>query len=84
VFVDGDHSYDGVRADYLRWRAKVPPGGHLVFHDARAFRRLATRDPDTARLVGEVARADADLFEDVGGAGSLAHFRRTDTPLPPV
>jgi len=82
VFVDGDHSYEGVRADYLRWRPKLPAGGHMVFHDARAFRELATRDPDTARLVGEVARADAELFDDLGGAGSLAHFRRTAAPLP--
>jgi hypothetical protein len=29
-----------------------------------------------------VARADAELFDDLGGAGSLAHFRRTAAPLP--
>jgi predicted O-methyltransferase YrrM len=35
VFVDGDHSKEGVRADWEAWSPHVRPGGHLVFHDAR-------------------------------------------------
>jgi predicted O-methyltransferase YrrM len=81
VLVDADHSYDGVRADYLRWRPKLPRGGHLVFHDARALRDLTSLDVEVARFVAELARDDALLFEDLGGVASLAHFRRTDVPL---
>jgi predicted O-methyltransferase YrrM len=77
VFVDGDHSYEGVRGDYERWRPKIPPGGHLVLHDARAPRDLTSCDPAVAQLVAEIVRDDGALFEDAGGAGSLAHFRRT-------
>jgi predicted O-methyltransferase YrrM len=35
VFVDGDHSEEGVRADWEAWSPHVRPGGHLLFHDAR-------------------------------------------------
>jgi cephalosporin hydroxylase len=33
VFVDGDHSYEGVRADYEHYRELVRPGGILALHD---------------------------------------------------
>jgi predicted O-methyltransferase YrrM len=35
VFIDGDHSEDGVRADWDGWNGFVEPGGAVVFHDAR-------------------------------------------------
>ena len=33
VFIDGDHSYEGVRLDTLRFAPLTNPGGVLVFHD---------------------------------------------------
>jgi hypothetical protein len=36
VFVDGDHSEAGCARDWSAWRRLVAPGGHVVFHDARA------------------------------------------------
>lgn len=35
VFIDGDHSEDGVRADWDGWNGFVEPGGAVIFHDAR-------------------------------------------------
>ena len=35
VFVDGDHSEDGARADWEGWHRFVEPGGIVLFHDAR-------------------------------------------------
>jgi predicted O-methyltransferase YrrM len=34
LFIDGDHSYEGVKRDILMWYDKVVPGGVIVFHDA--------------------------------------------------
>src|SRR6266511_3994770 len=34
VLIDGDHSYEGARADYERWRSLTRSGGHMLFHDA--------------------------------------------------
>ena len=36
VFIDGDHSEAGCELDWSEWHPFVRPGGHVVFHDARA------------------------------------------------
>lgn len=33
VFIDADHSYDGVKADIANWASKVRPGGWILGHD---------------------------------------------------
>lgn len=33
LFVDGDHSYEGCRADMLAWLPHLKPGGTVVMHD---------------------------------------------------
>jgi cephalosporin hydroxylase len=35
VFVDGDHRYDAVKADWENYRDMVNPGGVFVFHDTQ-------------------------------------------------
>lgn len=75
LFVDGDHSYAGARADYLRWRGIVAPGGNMLFHDAVDTGGYGNHYPGIARLVAEIEREDAG-FERQPGAGSIAHFVR--------
>jgi predicted O-methyltransferase YrrM len=33
LFIDGDHSYEGVRQDYINYSPLVRPGGMIVLHD---------------------------------------------------
>ena len=33
LFIDGNHTYEGVKADYERYRNFVRPGGWIAFHD---------------------------------------------------
>ena len=33
IFIDADHSYQGVKKDYEAWFDKVKVGGHFAFHD---------------------------------------------------
>jgi predicted O-methyltransferase YrrM len=33
VFIDGDHSYEGVKRDIAAWTRKVKPGGMICGHD---------------------------------------------------
>jgi predicted O-methyltransferase YrrM len=33
LFIDGDHTYDGVKQDYEMYKDLVKPGGWIGFHD---------------------------------------------------
>jgi predicted O-methyltransferase YrrM len=33
IFVDGDHSIEGITGDILAWKGHVKPGGLMLFHD---------------------------------------------------
>jgi predicted O-methyltransferase YrrM len=73
VFVDGDHTYDAVKADHDRWTGLVRPGGHVLHHDALG-EGYAVADPGSRRLVEELRRgADPRVRFEVG-VGSIAHF----------
>ena len=79
VLIDGDHSYEGAKADYLHWRSALKPGGNLLFHDGAAPKPLQTCHPEVEQLVREITRDDGALFTRVGGAGSIVHFvKRSD------
>jgi predicted O-methyltransferase YrrM len=80
VFVDGDHSYEGVRADVERWGSLLRPGGHLLLHDAVAGRELAVPHEGVARLAAELESGARGGFERVGSAGTLLHLRRLADP----
>ena len=59
IFIDGDHSYEGLQGDWLAWKDHVAPGGIVALHDSRQrggcgserfAQEVAVRDPDFARL----------------------------------
>ena len=74
LFIDGDHSEDGVRADVEHWSQQVAAGGHLLFHDAvDAPDFISPCDEGPARVTAQLG----DGFERREGAGSIAHFVRS-------
>jgi predicted O-methyltransferase YrrM len=72
LFIDGDHSYDGVKADFERWGPHVRDGGHLLFHDATDTGSYGNVYPGVQRAVAEVAGTNG--FVASAGAGTIAHF----------
>jgi hypothetical protein len=36
LFIDGDHSDDGIRRDWSDWSPRIQPGGIVALHDTRA------------------------------------------------
>jgi predicted O-methyltransferase YrrM len=70
LFIDGDHSYEGARADFDRWSRFVRSGGHVLFHDAVDTGGYGNVYPGVARLVGEIGAG----WTREAGAGSIAHF----------
>lgn len=77
AFVDGDHTYEGVRADYERWKDLLAPGGHLLFHDAVDRPPYGSYDEPVARVVAEIERDPGSRLTRTEGAGSIAHFLRS-------
>ena len=70
LFIDGDHSYEGAKADFERWGALVRLDGHVLFHDAVDTGGYGNHYPGVARLVTEIGAG----WERQPGAGSIAHF----------
>lgn len=65
VFIDGDHSEDGVRADWEGWNGFVEPGGAVVFHDARLSQQGGRGLPGPTAVVDGLFR----------GAGAVTGWR---------
>jgi MMP 1-O-methyltransferase len=59
VFIDGDHSEAGCRADWDLWHPFVAPGGLVLFHDARLSQPGGSGLPGPTAVVDAVFRADA-------------------------
>jgi predicted O-methyltransferase YrrM len=76
LFVDGDHSYEGAKADFERWSAFVAPGGRVLFHDAVDTGGYGNVYPGVARVVSEIGEG----WEREPGAGSIAAFRKWSSP----
>jgi len=65
LFIDGDHTYDGVKADWMNYGPMVRPGGLVAFHD------LITPDfgrhvkvPELWREIREAGYPVCELFAD--------------------
>lgn len=37
LFIDGDHSYEGVKKDWMMYKGTVRPGGIVAFHDSVGY-----------------------------------------------
>jgi cephalosporin hydroxylase len=46
LFIDGDHSYEGVKADFELWSTLVSPGGLVIFHDILPHKVVAHCEVD--------------------------------------
>jgi predicted O-methyltransferase YrrM len=56
LFIDGDHTYQGVKQDFLSYRHLVREGGIIVFHDVVSDYRTRYGDYSTGRWAGDVPR----------------------------
>lgn len=62
LFIDGDHSYAGVKADFENYKGLVRPGGLIVFHDTIGI-------PDVKRFIDEI-KPQYRYQEIYGGPGA--------------
>lgn len=88
LFIDGDHRYEGVKQDFLRYRSFVREGGLILFHDIvetsgrtrawaggvpRLWKELAPHYPH----VEVIDKPDQEGF----GIGILTHTKDVELPL---
>lgn len=71
LFVDGDHTYNGVRADWLAWSPLVRPGGLVAFHDT--WPNADRHEPGVVRWVDELRHHLPSIeWTDPDGVGICA------------
>jgi len=58
IFVDGDHSLEGITRDWQDWSGRVSPGGIIALHDT-----LPAREPTSPNL-GSVEFFDNTIVHD--------------------
>lgn len=58
VFVDGDHSYEGISADWHSWSPLIRRGGYVALHDSRSTCERDIHDAGSARFTREVILTD--------------------------
>jgi hypothetical protein len=77
VFLDGDHSYQGVTRDLEALRGRIALGGSVMFHDY-----FDSRNYDARNLDYGVVQAADELTPQLGlrfrgGYGAIALFEQT-------
>ena len=81
LFIDGDHSYDGVQADIFAWILHVAPGGVVAFHDCAC---MTNDNPHESHY--EVTRAvsmwqhsaEGNGFKPIEMIDSIIAYRRNN------
>lgn len=68
AFIDGDHSYEAVRADFRCISKWMAPGGVVAFHDASG------RFPGVTRVIGEAL--ESGLWSIAGRVETLLWLKR--------
>ena len=75
VFIDGDHSFEGLRGDWEAWSGLVAEGGVVALHDSCSSAARQIDDAGSARYTREVIARDP-RFEVVEVVDTLTVLRR--------
>ena len=65
LFIDGDHSYEGVKADWEDYRGFVRPGGLVAFHDIVDSEYHRVRGCFVARLWREIVSSHSGETQEI-------------------
>lgn len=70
VFIDGEHTYEALRADWTGWSARLEPGGKICLHDSRSSPQRPIDHAGSVRFTNEVI-CHNPFFEVVETVDSL-------------
>lgn len=74
VFIDGDHSWQGIAGDWGAWSPLVARGGLIALHDSRPMPQFPV-DADSVRFTRSVVHSD-ERFRVVAEIDSLTVVER--------
>src|SRR5215469_6928160 len=75
VFIDGDHSFEGLASDWTAWSSGVAPDGLIALHDSVSSRDRDIEGAGSVRYTRDHVRQDR-RFEHVGTVDTLTLWRR--------
>jgi predicted O-methyltransferase YrrM len=75
IFIDGDHTYEGLSGDWRAWKGLVAPGGLVCLHDSRSTPARDIGGVGSVRATNEIVLQDPD-FELIEQIDSLTVVRR--------
>ena len=75
IFIDGDHSYQGLASDWRAWSHLVAPGGIVGLHDSRSTPERPIEDAGSVRATRDIVLKD-QLFDLIEEVDSLTLVRR--------
>jgi predicted O-methyltransferase YrrM len=75
VFIDGDHSYEGLQADWTAWKPLLASSGMVALHDSRSTPERPIEDAGSVRFTRNVILHDR-CFEVAETVNSLTVLRR--------
>ena len=73
IFVDGDHSWNGIARDWADWSPRIDAGGVILLHDSRSVPWRP--DHDAVRFTNEIVAADA-RFRHLESVETLSAWER--------
>jgi hypothetical protein len=72
LFIDGDHSYDGVIKDYYNFEKFVNPGGYIVFDDYEDYEH----SPDVKIAVNDIIKTiDPNKIKVIGNLDNIKNVK---------
>lgn len=76
LFIDGDHSYQGVRSDWEMYAPLVRPGGIVAFHDICPH--PAEPDVEMWKLWAEIPGPKHEIITDPTTWGGIGWYQTSD------
>jgi predicted O-methyltransferase YrrM len=76
IFIDGNHSYEGLRADWEAWRPLVAPGGIVALHDSCSSATRRIEEAGSVVFTREVVLRDPG-YEFLEAVDTLTILRRS-------
>jgi hypothetical protein len=75
VFIDGNHSYEGLRDDWEGWSPRVVSGGIVALHDSRSYDGHDIESAGSVKFTREIITRDP-RFQVVETVDSLTVLQR--------